>query len=251
LAWKQIEQLVPPLVDELSRAGIRVAALKGLAYAPSIYARAAERPMSDVDLLVERAKRDTAHTILERSGFARAGGALGHHATVWTKGKFVVDLHHDLIGVGRAHIDHAALWDRMRPGWPSGAWWLDPVDTYAFHLVHMVRNRLRGPLLHVLDAAWLVQELPNRDPEPSLERAADWGLARGTQLAHRFAEGLQRGVPITNRLVPTLHDLAVFEHQATWQKLAFDVVAAGSLSQLGARFVAYASNRWAKIQETG
>ena len=71
--------------------------------------------MSDVDLLVERAKRDTAHTILERCGFTRAGGALGHHATVWTKGKFVVDLHHDLIGLGRAHIDHAALWDRMHP----------------------------------------------------------------------------------------------------------------------------------------
>jgi hypothetical protein len=250
VGWKRIEREMPFIIDALANEGIRVAALKGLAYAKSLYPNPANRPMSDVDLLVESHRRRAAHTVLERAGFSRLDGAYGHHATVWTKNRFVIDLHHDFISTGRGRIDHDAMWERMVPGWPRGAFWLDPVDAHAFHLVHLARNRLRGPLMHLVDAAWLLERVPGQNAELTLARAKEWGLFRAVRLAHQFAEAILQGA--SGRAVPlgpTLQEIAVFEHQPVWQKLAFDAATTDSLRQLAARIVSYGSNRWSKLVE--
>src|SRR5687768_16947912 len=50
LDWARIQRALPPIIDALHRAGVRVAPIKGAAYAMSIYAAPAERPMADIDL---------------------------------------------------------------------------------------------------------------------------------------------------------------------------------------------------------
>jgi hypothetical protein len=250
IAWQRIEREMPFIVEALATNGIRVAALKGVAYAKSLYRNPADRPMSDVDLLVEPHRRNAAHAVLARAGFLHLEGALGHHATVWTKDKFVIDLHHDFISAGRGRIDHGALWDRMTPGWPDGAMWLDPIDAHAFQLIHLARNRLRGPLVHLVDAAWLLERVPGQNADLTFARAKEWKLHKAVRLAHQFANAILHGA--TGRPVPlgpTLQEIAVYETQPTWQKLAFDAATVDSMTQLAARIVSYGSNRWSKFVE--
>jgi hypothetical protein len=80
------------VVDELARAGVPTILLKGVAYARTLNAHPAERPMTDIDLLVPADRYLEGGRLLERLGFARLPGAPLHHASTHVGGEVVIDL---------------------------------------------------------------------------------------------------------------------------------------------------------------
>jgi len=244
LAWARLERDLPPIVGRLRAAGVRVAPLKGVAYAPRIYTVPADRPMTDVDVLVARTDRDAATAVLRELGFTLHPDPALHHASTWARGDLVIDVHHGFLGDGRSRVDLDAVWQRARPGWPDGAERLDPGDELAFHLLHMARNRLCGPLIQVVDAV----RLADRDTAvaPALERAAAWGVGTAARLAWRFVGDVlaDRDAP-GGVLGPRVADVIAVRQPRALRKLVFDVATAGSPRQLAARVVAFGRSRLA------
>jgi hypothetical protein len=240
--WSRIAAELPEVVQALREAGVRSAPIKGVAYAKRLYASPAERPMNDIDLLIRGGDRARAADVLRKLGFerSRVAGVL-HHAAPYVRGDQVIDVHWNIIGPGRAHIDLADVWARTESGWPEGSEQLAPADALAFHLVHLARNRLRLPLINVVDAARLF-ELAR--PEAALDRARAWGLELPVKLALRFCEGVlegRAGRP-AGWLGPSRDDAVLLPEPSRPRKLVFDLVTAGSPLQLASRVAQFSAN---------
>jgi Uncharacterised nucleotidyltransferase len=232
----QIEELVQRLV----RAGVDVVPIKGVAYAIGLYDTPAARPMTDVDLLVHPTHELRARDTLRRCGFVMHSSVPMHHASTWERGDMTVDLHHHILAAGRSRIALDDVWRRTRPGWPGGAQRLEPVDELVFHLVHMARNRLCGPLVHVVDAARLLEHASGAD---AVARARTWGIDAPVSAALTFCRAVLAGTR-ASWLVD--YDDVLFARQPrVARKLIFDIATAGSLDQLAARMVAAALQRLA------
>lgn len=124
------------VVRTLTGAGIRVLLLKGSALAGSVYASVAERPMADIDLLVEREQAAEAHQRLLASGwsprfapeFDEWYGTMHHlPPMVDTQSpslQVCLELHTDIFPQGRNPFGLAveSLWagSRPAPGMPAG-----------------------------------------------------------------------------------------------------------------------------------
>jgi hypothetical protein len=243
LAWHSTDRELPPLVAELTLAGVRVAAIKGVAYAARLYASPAERPMSDVDLLIPHEHLTTARRVLRGRGFTPATAAVLHHAEPWTRSDFVIDLHWNIIAPGRSRIDLDAIWSRTSAGWPDGGSLLEPSDALVFHLVHFARNRLRLPLINVVDTARLLE---NADASTAIARARVWGVGSAVEIALRFCRAIleaRDGSRPGGWLGPTLDEVAGLAPQSTARKLFFDVAVAGSPRQLASRAVHFGANQ--------
>ncbi len=243
-AWARIARDLPPIVARLAERGVRVAPIKGVAYATHAYAIPSERPMTDVDLLVPVQEEPLARRVLDELGFRCEGQPPLHHASVWVRDGIVIDLHRGIIGKGRSRIDDDGVWARARQGWPARAWRLDPVDELVFHFVHMARNRLCGPLVQVVDAARLLRQLPGADPGSALVRAREWGVDALVRPALRFCRDIRDGSPRPGGwLRPPTDDLIAVRQPSLPRKLVFDVATAGSLMQLAARAAGYIAIR--------
>jgi hypothetical protein len=230
VAWAKIERELPPIVVRLVAGGVRVAPIKGAAYATHLYSLPAQRPMTDVDLLVQPFR--VAERVLGEVGFAPEPGAALHHATAWVRGDLVIDLHRGIIGAGRSRIDLAAVWERAVPGWPAGALRLEDADALVFHLVHMIRSRLRGPLIQVVDAARLLDRC---DVEVALSRADAWRIG-SVRLALRYVRDVLAGTPHPGGwLGPSEPEILDARQPSGARKAMFDVATAGSPRQLVAR----------------
>ena len=240
VAWARTTAVLEPLVATLTDRGVRVAPIKGVAYATTLYEAPAERPMSDIDMLV--VPHALAEQALVKARFARVPGQLLHHATTWVRDEVVVDLHRSILAPGRGRIDLDAVWSRMSPGWPAGAEALDPLDALVFHLVHMARNRLRVPLIQVVDFARLAARVA--DPDAALVRASEWRVRPAVELALRFCRSIlaDRQDRPAGWLGPTHEELARFEEPTVGKKIAFDVATAGSVLQLVSRAVGYGAS---------
>jgi len=242
IAWAKVEQDLPPVVATLRSKGIRVAPIKGSHYAKALYANPAERPMADVDLLVMPQHRGEAERALREIGFeAFEAAPLIHHASVWSRGELTIDLHWNIVADGRSRIDFAQVWSRMTPGWPAGAEFLERTDALVFHLVHLVRNRLRAPLLHVVDTARMLEHVP---PTAARERAARWGIIAGVNIALRFCEEILAGDADqpAGSWGPRLSDVRLLQEPTSREKFAFEIISAGSFRQLAARAVHAGAN---------
>jgi hypothetical protein len=239
--WARIEQQLPPLVAALVRSGIAVAPIKGVAYAKALYASAPERPMGDVDLLVPREQLAPARAILADAGFTPVDAILFHHAEAWTKGDLAIDLHWNIIAAGRGRIDLNAIWSRTGAGWPAGARRLEASDALVFHLIHFARNRLRLPLMNVVDTARLLE---SADASTAIERARKWGLGRAVEVALRFTTSILAGRhhELRGWLAPSPEEIVQVTQPSRGRKMLFDASIAGSVSQLGARAMSFVLN---------
>jgi len=233
--WGRIEADLPAVVTAMRDAGVRVAAIKGASYAKHLYGHPAERPMSDVDLLVPAGQRTEAERVLRAIGFELSPIApVMHHAVPFVRGDMVIDLHWNVISPGRGRVDLDEVWGRTVEGWPTGSERLEPVDALAFHLIHLSRNRLRLPLVNIVDAARLA-ELGS--PTEALERARTWGLHVSVSLAWRLCTSIldhRTGRP-AGWLGPSSEELATLAPPSTLQKVLYDVSTAGSPTQLASR----------------
>jgi hypothetical protein len=239
--WAQVEQQLPPLVTALVRAGVSVAPIKGVAYAKTIYASPAERPMGDIDLLVPERQLAAARAVLREAGFTPAEARLLHHAEAWTKGNVAIDLHWNIIAAGRARIGLDEIWSRAKPGWPLGALRLEADDALVFHLIHFARNRLRLPLMNVVDTARLLE---SANVDTAIERASTWGVGRAVRMGLRFCNAILNAQhhQLGGWLAPSAEEIAHLREPSSARKLVFDVATAGSVVQLGARTLAYVLN---------
>jgi hypothetical protein len=87
LKLKLLERRLYQSLRLLSDAGIEVILLKGAAIALTVYRRFEERPMADLDLLVDPARAQEAHELLQQNGWRL--NTVGHPADAW-------DTHHHL-----------------------------------------------------------------------------------------------------------------------------------------------------------
>jgi hypothetical protein len=155
----------------------------------------------------------------------------------------VIDLHRDIVGSGRGHVDFNAVWGRLAPGWPAGAYRLDAVDELVFHLVHMSRNRLCGPLIQVVDAARLIA----RQTTPLhtvIDRARSWGLGASASAALAYCHDVLAARRRPGGWLGPSNREAIAAQAELPRKLVFDLATAGSLSQLAARALAFATSRF-------
>ena len=242
VAWGRLAIIVPPIVAALRAADVRVIPIKGVSYASGLYGVPAERPMTDVDVLVESHAVANARRILSELGFRLDEDPAGHHASTWVRDDLVIDLHHDIVGTGRSRIDLAQVWQRAGAGWPAGAERLEPHDELVFHLVHMARNRLCGPLVHVVDASRLAARVGS--VAIALERARAWGVGTAVTVAWHFVQQIvderARGW-----LTPRTEDVLAVQQPPLLRKIVFDVATAGSPKPFAARTLGYATRRFA------
>ena len=239
VAWGRLAATVPSIVSGFTARGIRVVPIKGVSYASGLYGAPVDRPMTDVDLLVEPASVEPARHILRELGFTLEEDVPGHHASTWVRGEQVLDLHRGILGLGRSRMDLGAVWKRTVEGWPLGAERLDPHDELAFHLLHMARNRLCGPLVHVVDAWRLAARVGGEIL--ALERAESWGVGTAARTAWRFVELVISDAPRA-RLSPRTADVLAVRQPPLIRRLIFDVATAGSPQQFVARAVGYAAD---------
>jgi hypothetical protein len=210
--------------DALAAERIPVAVIKGAAYAGRIYADPAERPMSDVDLLVPPALHARAERALRRLGFWRVGSPRQqsrlHHAVGYKRKGASIDLHRSIVQPYRSRIDVAALWRRAVPG-DDGLWRLDPVDEVVIHLGHVARHELMVPVINYVDAARLLARVDRAAVE---ERARAFRLGRGVRAALAMTDALTRDarpdtgfdagpaavLDVSRRLLPSVDEVVAY-----------------------------------------
>jgi hypothetical protein len=227
VGWARIERALPPLIEQLHAIGVRVAVLKGVSYATSIYEVPAERPMTDIDLLVSPLL-DTAK-LFERLGFEWVPNSPFHHAQTYFKGDTIVDLHKNFVSRARAGVDISGVFARATPTGPFGTLRLSPVDELAFHLVHMWRGRLCGPLVQIIDLHRLAQRA---DPAAALARAAEWKLGRGARRAYHYYRSILDGD--IDLHYATVDDIVHARQPSIPRRIAFELATAESPKALAA-----------------
>jgi hypothetical protein len=243
IEWARVDKDIPPVVAALVDAGIRVAPIKGTAYAKALYAAPAERPMADVDLLVTPGAERRAAAVLRRLGYEPGVSAVLHHAETWVRGDTVIDLHWNIIAPGRGRIDLDAVWARTVAGWPRGAEQLELTDMLVFHLVHLARNRLLLPLVNVVDAARMLER--GADPELAIERARAWGLGFAAMIGVRFCTEILGGTEQqpAGWLGPSHEDIVLLRESSAVRSVLFEIALAGGPLQLAARAFGLGANK--------
>lgn len=185
-------------VAVLTAAKIPVLLLKGVSYVGVIYDDPADRPMSDIDLMVPRTDHPRAVQVLGELGYAphadrRQGSRLHHSMTLVCK-NMPLDLHRSMIQPLRSRIDVQGLWDRALPAIEreDAALRLDPVDEATLHLIHIARHELMVPALAYLEAHRLIER---RDVNRARveTRARSFRLSRAVSAALCLADALCEG----------------------------------------------------------
>lgn len=159
LLAEQRSALLSTLVSALAEAGVRCVLLKGMAYASRLYQAAAERPMCDIDLLVQKSELLQAERTLYRIGATLHFWSPLHHASTWQKLGLAIDLHHSILGTGHGQLDLTEIFGRIQPAPHThpGAFQLDPIDEILFHHLHLSRSALVVPLISYVDAGRMTQ----------------------------------------------------------------------------------------------
>lgn len=174
--------LLREVLAAMRECGVRVARIKGIALAGTLYPDPAERPMQDVDLLVWRPHISRAMRCMTSLGFEPVGSARRlsgyYHALTYTRDGMMIDLHRDIVQHGRSGLWVGDLWWRAQPA--AGADLverLDPVDQLLLCALHAARHELLVPALSYVDLARLCRQVGDRGRAELLERARMYRLS--------------------------------------------------------------------------
>lgn len=189
------------LLDEATRAmaaqEIPVLLYKGIAYAGRIYTDAAERPMSDIDLLVPAARHEGAAGVLRRLGYWVSGSnrqvSRLHHAVCFKRKDAAIDLHRSVMQPWRSRIDIDSIWRRARAASQTVSeagsathirpfMTMEPVDEAVLHLAHIARHELRVPIINYVDSIRLIDAIAD-GPARVLARARTFRIGRAVASA--------------------------------------------------------------------
>jgi hypothetical protein len=147
LKLRLLERRLHESLGLLSNAGIGVTLLKGAAIALTIYRRFEDRPMADIDLLLDPARASEAHELLQRNGWKLETGT--HPEDAW-------DAHHhlppllDTSGSGLRLELHVAL---LPPGNPFQFDLAEVSERSAVLDAEGVQVRVLDPHTHAVHAA--------------------------------------------------------------------------------------------------
>jgi hypothetical protein len=193
-------------VEALDRAGIAVVALKGYAFASTLYADHPEvRGMADIDILIERPTFGEAEAALAELGWiaSRTSPVTSRLSVELSFFKVVdsdpplplaLDVHRRLTTPWRYTIDHRGLWSRATRGSGAVAGVLDPVDALLHLAVHKAQEGYRNQIRDVVDAANLI-DLGMAWPD-LVERARAWSCTATAWLfLSRAANAVAADVP--------------------------------------------------------
>src|SRR5262245_628680 len=115
-----LAEIGPPLLAR----GVRVALMKGVAYAGTVYPAPAERPMRDAALLVPRlhtpeVMRCMAALAMERVGSVKRRSRY-YHAIELRRGDLRIEIHRGIVQHYRTAIRMGDVWRRARPDPDAG-----------------------------------------------------------------------------------------------------------------------------------
>ncbi len=183
--------------------------LKGIAYAGTLYADPAERPMTDIDLLVPTAQFGAAVAALERLGYRDDGKrnqrSPVNHAVTLRRKESAIDLHRSMVQVGRMAIDLPAVWRQAIPA-PGDTLRPCPPHEYLIHVAHLARHEFSAALIAYEDAARLAAAAGDAG---SLAR--QWHLGRAEAMVRRYVRSLERLEIITPYPFPGTRELVLGE----------------------------------------
>lgn len=192
------------LFEETSRPVL----LKGAALAHSLYGESAERPMSDLDLLLpsEAALLRSRH-LLAGEGYRPDPVALrevpiGHHHAPPLRGavsELTIELHLNLATPPLPQGAMVDLWRRRRGVHVAGhgrVYVLDPVSQLIHHALHAVADPVESPLLrNLFEVACLAARLDAADRSTVRALALRWGIEGRAGAALQLAAELF-GTPV-------------------------------------------------------
>jgi hypothetical protein len=124
---------------------IDVIALRGIAFAESLYSEIALRPISDIDVLIRPVDEGRLASLLQGLGYWPVSG----HPHQWTNSSVVIDVHTDLVAADRiasrnraVQIDMDAIWESSVPVRIAGVEtrMLSWVDTFLTCSLHSLKH---------------------------------------------------------------------------------------------------------------
>ena len=187
------------IVSAVRARGVRVALIKGVAYAGTIYPDPAERPMLDIDLLVPRRETAQAMRALSELGVRRVGHqrrrSRYYHAIEVRRGDLIVELHRGIMQHYRStSVRMGDVWRRARPDPAAGgADRLDSVDDLLLCILHIARHELAVPALNYLDVSRQWERLAEPERAALRARAAEYRVSRAVAAVLSMTELLATG----------------------------------------------------------
>ena len=190
--------LLAELVAALRERGVRVALMKGIAYAGTIYPDPAERPMHDMDLLIPRREMPEAMRVMAAHEMSRVLGVRRrsryYHSIELMRGDLMVELHRGIMQHYRTDIRMGDVWRRARPDPAAGgAERLDPVDDALLCILHIARHELAVPALNYVDVRRLWLRLDEAGRALVRARAAEYRVVRPVAAVLSMTEHLAAG----------------------------------------------------------
>jgi hypothetical protein len=192
--------LLAEMTAALVARGVRVALVKGIAYAGTIYPDPAERPMHDIDLLVPRRDFPEAMRCMAALEFARIGRirrrSRYYHAIELARDGLRIELHRSMVQHYRTSVRMGDVWRRARPDpGAGGAERLDPVDDLLLCMLHIARHELAVPALNYVDVSRLWDRLDAGARDELAGRATEYRVARAVSAVRSMTELLAEGRP--------------------------------------------------------
>ncbi len=209
-AWFRLEQIVRPVLELISREGMKLWAVKGFDLARSVYPFPGGRPMCDADLFVEDSNRQKILSIFARSGWSRGSPGDGiFNAGIVSEMKLyrqgvMVELHTHIFYFpatfpGRLPADLFENGRLLEPGLMGFAWH----NALLMVLLHMLTNINIRPVWWV-DICLLCTKVSKAGTWAEFARNA-FETNLGSSLAHhlRIASSAL-GAPVPERVMKVL-----------------------------------------------
>lgn len=213
---------------------VRVALVKGIAYAGTIYPDPAERPMHDIDLVVPRRDLPEAMRCMAALEFARIGRrrrrSSYYHAIELARGGLRIELHRSMVQHYRTSVRMGDVWRRARPDPAAhGAERLDPVDDLLLCMLHIARHELAVPALNYVDVIRLWDRLDAGARDQLARRASEYRVARAVSAVRSMTEFLaegKQGRPAVRggTLLPSSDEILALESPARLRQIGCKMV---------------------------
>lgn len=220
---RYLERRLQEAIEVLAGAGIEVMLLKGAALAHAVYGTFAERPMSDVDLLVRQGDARRAHTLLIASDWApRFDDNVDdlyegmHHlpplVDTRTPGLQIgLDLHTELFAEHRSPylFDAGEVWREAHPAPTLSGASLSSLENHLLHaaLHHAWAHRLTGAAWRTFRDITIIAQQPEFSWARFLEQTNNAGASRPVYWSLLLAQMLS-GAPIPNDVIKALEPAA-------------------------------------------
>lgn len=195
--------IATPLFTDAAAAGIQIAILKGIYFAPTYYGDVGYKKMNDIDLLMHTQDLDRLYELYKQHDFFSLGKLLdddkqltfSHHAPPFFHKSLgcVLGTHWGLISpLTKYKPDYAAMWTRVVPFEFLGArhYALHPVDNLHHLCIHLPYYKLG--LRELADIYNLLRA----------ETTFDWGLFLGEVEKAGTQELVYHALSLSHALVP-------------------------------------------------